>query len=111
MLSSIARLRFTSRISVCVNVFLLVEAFAAIGVQCLNWLSHSRGQAQADSNAQCRREMHQAESRTEDIVALRQYTYAGRPFGDDSFVADIETVFHRKWRCKATHSLAEIAVG
>jgi len=32
-----------------------------------------------------------AESRIEDSMALRQYTYAGRPFGDDSFVAFLES--------------------
>ena len=31
-----------------------------------------------------------AESRIEDSMALRQYTYAGRPFGDDWSVAEME---------------------
>ena len=29
---------------------------------------------------------------------LRRCTYAGRPYGDDDFVASLESRFDRKWR-------------
>jgi putative transposase len=56
-------------------------------------------------------EMHQAESGTEEILVMRKCTYAGRPFGDDSFVAEMETVFQRKWRRGTGDSLGGIALG
>jgi hypothetical protein len=46
LLSSRARLRFTSRTPVCCNVVLPVEIFSANGEQCLNRLCQPRGQAQ-----------------------------------------------------------------
>jgi hypothetical protein len=42
-----ARLRFTSRASVCSNVVLPVERFSSNGQLCLNCLCHPRGQAHA----------------------------------------------------------------
>jgi len=56
-------------------------------------------------------EMHQAEGRTAEILVLRKCTYAGRPFGDDSFVAEIQIVFQRKWGRGTDDSPAGIAVG
>jgi putative transposase len=44
------------------------------------------------------RELHGS---AEDVFAtqlLRRCTYAGRPFGDEDFVARIESKFSRKWR-------------
>src|SRR5580704_13634165 len=46
LLSSRARLRFTSRAPVCGKVVLPVEDFSANGQQCLNCLCQPRGQAQ-----------------------------------------------------------------
>ncbi len=43
-------------------------------------------------------EMHAVEGRQEQLVALRKCTYAGRPFGDEAFVAAMEGRFQRKWR-------------
>lgn len=34
--------------------------------------------------------MDAAEGRQEQVVALRKCTYAGRPFGDEAFVAAME---------------------
>ncbi len=39
----------------------------------------------------------QAETNTE-LRLLRRCTYAGRPFGEESFVASMEERFQRKWR-------------
>jgi transposase len=43
--SCIARFRFAHRFRLCGNVVLQVDCFSATGEQCLNWLSHARGQA------------------------------------------------------------------
>jgi putative transposase len=41
---------------------------------------------------------------------LRKCTYAGRPFGDEFFVAEMETLFHRKWRRSEGDYVGQIAV-
>ena len=56
------------------------------------------------------RELHAAENSPEELVALRKCTYAGRPFGDDSFVAEMEALFNRKWRRGHGDLVAQIAV-
>ena len=43
------RLCFASRRAVCRKLVLPVEEFSANGEQCLNWLSHARGQAHVRS--------------------------------------------------------------
>ena len=53
---------------------------------------------QRAGGVECWREMHHAESTAEQIVALRKCTYSGRPFGDESFVTEMEQRFGRKWR-------------
>jgi putative transposase len=44
------------------------------------------------------REMHASVDRSAQTHLLRRCTYAGRPFGDESFVAGLEQHFQRKWR-------------
>ena len=44
------------------------------------------------------REMYEAALAEEQIEALRQCTYGGRPFGSDDFVARMEEQFGRSWR-------------
>ena len=46
LLSSRARLRFTSRVRLCAKVVLPVEIFSSNGILCLNCLCQPRGQAQ-----------------------------------------------------------------
>lgn len=55
-------------------------------------------------------EMHGAESRPEQAVALRKCTYSGRPFGDETFVSAMEERFQRKWRRGAGDLVGEIAI-
>jgi putative transposase len=55
-------------------------------------------------------EMHAAESRQEQLLALRKCTYAGRPFGHESFVTSMEGKFQRKWRKGPAYSVAEVAM-
>ena len=42
--------------------------------------------------------MHGAGEQTDQVHLLRRCTYAGRPFGDEEFVARMEDHFQRKWR-------------
>jgi len=56
-------------------------------------------------------EMHQAVSLPEHVVALRRCTYAGRPFGDEGFLTEMEARFHRKWRRGKSNLPTQIAVG
>lgn len=44
------------------------------------------------------REMHGFGSIDEQVGVLRRCTYAGRPFGDEPFLATMEERFHRRWR-------------
>ena len=44
------------------------------------------------------REMHGSAEQPIATHLLRRCTYAGRPFGDESFVQRIESKFERKWR-------------
>jgi putative transposase len=44
------------------------------------------------------RELHGQADRVEQIYLLRRCTYAGRPFGDEAFVAEVEERFQRRWR-------------
>jgi len=46
-------------------------------------------------------EMLGAEVTEEDVRELRKCTYSGRPFGEESFVVEMEERFHRKWRRNA----------
>ena len=48
--------------------------------------------------AQAWAEMLEADVTEEDARELRKCTYSGRPFGEASFVAEMEERFHRKWR-------------
>jgi putative transposase len=43
-------------------------------------------------------ELHHRNLRREYVNWLRKCTYAGRPFGDDEFLTELETRFQRKWR-------------
>ena len=42
-------------------------------------------------------ELHGRSEDAQEINQLRRCTYAGRPFGDESFVREMEERFHRKW--------------
>lgn len=44
------------------------------------------------------REMHASADQLAQTHLLRRCTYAGRPFGDESFVRSLEDHFQRKWR-------------
>ena len=44
------------------------------------------------------REMHASADQLAQTHLLWRCTYAGRPFGDKSFVASLEDHFLRKWR-------------
>ncbi len=44
------------------------------------------------------RQMHGAGEPADQVHLLRRCTYAGRPFGDEEFVARMEDHFRRKWR-------------
>jgi len=43
-------------------------------------------------------EMHGCPPSADRITALRKCTYSGRPFGEESFVSEMEERFQRKWR-------------
>jgi len=55
--------------------------------------------------------MHGAPEAEEEIKRLRNCTYAGRPFGEESFVTAMEERFGRKWRRTASTTLEKIALG
>ena len=44
------------------------------------------------------RELHDAPERWTQTQLLRRCTYAGRPFGEEAFVASLEATFQRRWR-------------
>jgi putative transposase len=44
------------------------------------------------------REMHAAAEQEDQVHLLRRCTYAGRPFGEESFVVQMEGLFQRQWR-------------
>jgi putative transposase len=44
------------------------------------------------------REMHTAREQEDQVHLLRRCTYAGRPFGEESFVVQMEEQFQRHWR-------------
>jgi putative transposase len=43
-------------------------------------------------------EMHGSPGGGDQLLALRKCTYSGRPFGEESFVSEMEQRFQRKWR-------------
>jgi putative transposase len=53
-------------------------------------------------------QLHAQKSRVDQILALRKCTYAGRPFGEEHFLAAMEERFQRKWR-RMGHGEREIA--
>ena len=55
-------------------------------------------------------EMHQGEGRHEELLALRKYTYSGRPFGDETFVKTMEERFQRRWRRGPGQEVSENAI-
>ena len=44
------------------------------------------------------RQMHASLDGEHQLTLLRRCTYAGRPFGDEEFIVNIETQFQRTWR-------------
>ena len=44
------------------------------------------------------KELHGVQTTPEQDKALARCTYAGRPYGDERFVAAMEVRFQRKWR-------------
>jgi putative transposase len=44
------------------------------------------------------REMHRSAEGEQQLTLLRRCTYAGRPFGDEEFISQLETHFQRNWR-------------
>ena len=54
--------------------------------------------------------MRPAAGRQEQLVALRKCTFAGRPFGDEAFVAAMEGRFQRKWRRGKADLVGQIAM-
>jgi len=42
-------------------------------------------------------DLHARELRPEQLQDLRRCTYAGRPFGEESFIEELEARFQRKW--------------
>ncbi len=51
------------------------------------------------------RELHYGRPMNEEqIHSLRKCTYAGRPFGEDSFIEEMESRFQRKWTRKSPRS-------
>jgi len=54
-------------------------------------------------------EMHGSRSGADEVLALRKCTYAGRPFGEESFVSAMEDRFQRKWRREAGEAMVKIA--
>ena len=59
--------------------------------------------------AQTWREMHSSAESADQVLLLRRCTYAGRPFGDDEFVAQLEQQFQRSWRRWGFEKLAASA--
>ena len=55
------------------------------------------------------REMHAAESGSDQVLLLRRCTYAGRPFGGEEFVNRLEQRFQRSWRRWGFEKLAATA--
>jgi putative transposase len=55
-------------------------------------------------------DLHATEDRKEQLIALRKCTYAGRPFGDEAFVAAMEGQFQRKWRRGAANLVGKVAM-
>ena len=53
--------------------------------------------------------MHASRTGADQILALRKCTYAGRPFGEESFVSALEERFQRKWRRGAREAMVQIA--
>jgi len=53
-------------------------------------------------------QLHAQKSSVDQILALRKCTYAGRPFGEEHFLAAMEERFQRKWR-RMSHEEREIA--
>src|SRR5262249_20801855 len=49
------------------------------------------------------RELHGTPMAAADLIALRKCTYAGRPFGSERFVEEMEVRFQRKWLRKAAN--------
>ncbi len=54
-------------------------------------------------------DLHAANSDADQILLLRKCTYAGRPFGEESFLESMETRFHRKWRRAGEGPIAKTA--
>ncbi len=52
------------------------------------------------------REMHDAELGSAEASELRRCTFAGRPFGEESFVQRLETQFQRVWRRVESETMA-----
>jgi len=52
------------------------------------------------------RELHGSLENPSAVIALRKCTYAGRPFGDEEFIAEMEHRFERKWLRKPKTELA-----
>ena len=44
------------------------------------------------------RRLHGRPDRVQEVRLLRRCTYAGRPFGEEEFVREMEERFHRRWR-------------
>ena len=55
------------------------------------------------------REMHDEGASPDQLVLLRQCTYAGRPFGGEEFVKRLEQHFQRSWRRWGFEKLAASA--
>ncbi|MEO5922729.1 MAG: transposase [Bryobacteraceae bacterium] len=55
------------------------------------------------------RELHGAAEMEEHVWQLRKCTYAGRPFGEETFVETLEARFGRKWRRVALVSATNAA--
>ena len=55
-----------------------------------------------------RANLHSRELRPEQVQDLRKCTYAGRPFGEESFVEEMQTRFQRQWirKVKAVLTMA-----
>jgi len=50
-------------------------------------------------------ELHAAPDNSIQVHAFRKCTYAGRPFGDEGFVEEMERRFQRKWLRRAKESV------
>jgi len=55
-------------------------------------------------------EMYAAPEMTHHLGEFRKCTYAGRPFGEESFVEQMEQRFHRRWRRNARTADAKAAI-